>query len=68
MRVSKKGCLVSVLVVIGGCVVVIGARVDNEHSQRVRKFWQEYFEVTGANLEDHNYMHRPVKLPEHPCP
>lgn len=52
----------------GLCVVVIGARVDNEHSQRVRKFWQEYFEVTGANLQDQNYMHRPVKLPEHPCP
>ncbi len=52
----------------GLCVVVIGARVDNEHSQRVRKFWQEYFEVTGASLQDHNYMHRPVKLPEHPCP
>ncbi len=52
----------------GLCVVVIGARVDNEHSQRVRKFWQEYFEVTGASLRDPNYMHRPVKLPEHPCP
>ena len=52
----------------GLCVVVIGARVDNEHSQRVRKFWQEYFDVTGASLSDQNYMHRPVKLPEHPCP
>ncbi len=52
----------------GLCVVVVGARVDNEHSQRVRKFWEEYFEITGADLRQENYMHRPVKLPEHPCP
>lgn len=62
---ASKGMLP---VLKGLCVVVIGARVDNEHSQRVRKFWQEYFEVTGASLRDQNYMHRPVKLPEHPCP
>ena len=52
----------------GLCVVVIGARVDTEASQRVKSFWDEYFEATGATLLDENYMLRPVKLPTDPCP
>ena len=51
----------------GLCVVVIGARVDTEASQRVKAFWDEYFEATGAKLLDRNYTLRPVTLPEHPC-
>lgn len=53
---------------LGGlCVVVIGARVDTEASQRVKGFWEEYFEATGGTLLDRNYTLRPVTLPEHPC-
>lgn len=51
----------------GLCVVVVGARVDTNASQRVKRFWEEYFKATGAQLEDVNYMLRPVMLPEHPC-
>jgi hypothetical protein len=51
----------------GLCVVVIGARVDTEASQRVKSFWDEYFEATGATLLARNYTLRPVTLPEHPC-
>jgi len=51
----------------GLCVVVVGARVDTEASQRVKDFWDEYFEATGAELLDRNYTLRPVTLPEHPC-
>lgn len=51
----------------GLCVVVVGARVDTNASQRVKRFWEEYFEATGAILEDANYMLRPVTLPEYPC-
>ena len=51
----------------GLCVVVVGARVDTNASQRVKQFWDEYFEATGARLEDANYMLRPVTLPEYPC-
>lgn len=51
----------------GLCVVVIGARVDTDASQRVKNFWDEYFEATGATLVDRNYTLRPVSLPEHPC-
>jgi hypothetical protein len=51
----------------GLCVVVVGARVDTEASQRVKKFWEEYFDATGAELLDRNYTLRPVTLPEHPC-
>ena len=51
----------------GLCVVVVGARVDTNASQRVKRFWDEYFEATGARLESVNYMLRPVTLPEHPC-
>lgn len=51
----------------GLCVYVIGARVDTQQSQRVKNFWQEYFEATGAVFEARNYTLRPVELPEHPC-
>jgi len=51
----------------GLCVVVVGARVDTEPSQRVKAFWKEYFQATGATLRDQNYMLRPVRLPMNPC-
>ena len=51
----------------GLCVVVIGARVDTDAAQRVKEFWKEYFEATGAKLYDSNYMLRPVTVPERPC-
>lgn len=51
----------------GLCVVVVGARVDTDAAQRVKRFWSEYFEVTGARLLDENYMLRPVRLPLDPC-
>lgn len=51
----------------GLCIVVVGARVDNAASQRVRRFWDEYFEATGAVLMDRNYIHRPVSLPAPAC-
>lgn len=52
----------------GLCVVVVGARVDTEAAQRVKGFWKEYFEATGAVLLEENYTLRPVRLPTHPCP
>lgn len=51
----------------GLCVVVIGARVDTDAGQRVKAFWDEYFEATGATLLDQNYTLRPVSLPTRPC-
>lgn len=51
----------------GLCVVVIGARVDTEAAQRVKAFWTEYFEATGAELADRNYVLRPVEIPREPC-
>ena len=51
----------------GLCVVVVGARVDTEPSQRVKAFWHEYFQATGATLVDQNYVLRPVRLPRDPC-
>ena len=51
----------------GLCVYVVGARVDTNMSQRVKDFWQEYFDATGAVFEARNYTLRPVELPEHPC-
>lgn len=51
----------------GLCVVVVGARVDTDAGQRVKRFWSEYFEVTGATLLDRNYTLRPVRLSERPC-
>lgn len=52
----------------GTCVVVVGARIDTEDSQRVKEFWMDYFEATGATLREENYMHRPVSLSADPCP
>jgi len=52
----------------GLCVVVVGARIDTESAQRVKKFWIDYFEATGATLSGENYMHRPVNVPSGPCP
>jgi hypothetical protein len=51
----------------GLCVYVVGARVDTDASQRVKDFWKQYFEATGAVFETRNYTLRPVELPEHPC-
>ena len=51
----------------GLCVVAVGARVDTEAAQSVKSFWMEYFETTGAKLEDRNYVLRPVRLPTSPC-
>ena len=52
----------------GVCVVVVGARVDTEAAQQVKRFWIEYFAATGATLREENYTHRPVDLPRDPCP
>lgn len=52
----------------GACVVVIGGRIDTDAGQRVKTFWSEYFQATGATLYDHNYSLRPVNLPLDPCP
>ncbi len=52
---------------VGLCVVVVGARTDHWAAQRVRAFWEEYFEVTGAALRSSNYDYRPVRLPLDPC-
>lgn len=51
----------------GLCVMVVGARVDTEIAQRVKAFWDEYFQTTGATLLDRNYTLRPVRLPTDPC-
>lgn len=51
----------------GLCVVVVGARVDTEAGQAVKRFWEEYLAATGARLEDRNYGLRPVTLPDRPC-
>jgi len=51
----------------GVCVVVVGARTDTPASQRVRSFWEEYFEVTGATLLPRNYQYRAVRIPERAC-
>ncbi|MEX1256111.1 MAG: hypothetical protein WEG36_00680 [Gemmatimonadota bacterium] len=52
----------------GLCVVVVGAVDDNDRSQVVRRFWEEYFEATGAELREPNYGYRPVQIPVQPCP
>lgn len=52
----------------GVCVMVVGARSDTNASQRVKAFWDEYFEATGATLHDRNWTYRPVRLPVDPCP
>lgn len=51
----------------GACIMVIGARTDTRLGQRVKDFWDRYFEATGAELQDRNYTYRPVRLPDHPC-
>lgn len=51
----------------GACIIVVGARMDTPASQRVRAFWQEYFEATGASFRGRNYQHRAVRIPEDPC-
>lgn len=51
----------------GACVVVIGARTDTNAGQRVKEFWEAYFEAAGAKLLDSNYTLRPVRLPVDPC-
>lgn len=51
----------------GLCVMVVGARVDTDAAQRVKSFWTEYFEATGATLDSRNYVLRPVRLPSAPC-
>jgi hypothetical protein len=51
----------------GACIVVAGARTDTAEGQRVKKFWQEYFQAAGATLLDKNYGYRPVVIPEDPC-
>ena len=43
----------------GTCVVVIGADPTNAYGQRVRQFWNGYFEATGAELDPANYRLRP---------
>ena len=53
---------------LGGlCVMVVGARVDTETAQRIKAFWDEYFQTTGATLLNRNYALRPVRLPTDPC-
>lgn len=42
----------------GTCVVVIGADPTTAHGQRVRQFWNRYFEATGADLSAANYRLR----------
>ncbi len=51
----------------GLCVVVVGARVDTNAGQRIKRFWTEYFDVTGATLLERSYTLRPVVLPDRPC-
>lgn len=52
----------------GLCVVVVGARDDLRSTRAVRDWWLEYFEATGAALREGNWRHRPVDLPQDPCP
>jgi hypothetical protein len=51
----------------GACIVVAGARTDTAEGQRVKKFWQDYFQAAGATLLDRNYSYRPVRIPQDPC-
>lgn len=51
----------------GACFVIVGARTDTQAGQRVKDFWDEYFNATGAILIDRNYQYRPVEIPERPC-
>jgi hypothetical protein len=49
------------------CVVVAGARTDTAEGQRVKAFWRDYFDATGAKLLDANYSYRPVRIPDRSC-
>lgn len=52
----------------GVCVYIVGGRVDTRHGQRVKNFWKQYFDATGATLLDRNYSLRPVEIPTtDPC-
>lgn len=42
----------------GTCVVVIGSDHTTAEGQRVRRFWGEYYEATGATLDTGNYRLR----------
>lgn len=52
----------------GVCVLVAGARVDTPEAQRVKSFWTDYFQATGATLLDRNYGYRPPRLVPESCP
>lgn len=52
----------------GLCVVVIGAGSDTERGRAVREFWEAYFRAAGATLRAENYLLRPPRLPDDPCP
>jgi len=52
----------------GACVLVAGARVDTPEAQRVKAFWMDYFQATGATLLDRNYGYRPPRLVPESCP
>jgi len=52
----------------GVCVLVAGARVDTPEAQRVKAFWMDYFQATGATLLDRNYGYRPPRLVPESCP
>lgn len=52
----------------GLCVVVIGAGSDTERGRAVRDFWEAYFRSAGATLRAENYLLRPPRLPDDPCP
>jgi len=52
----------------GVCVLVSGARVDTPEAQRVKAFWMDYFQATGADLLDRNYGYRPPRLVPESCP
>lgn len=52
----------------GVCVLIAGARVDTPEAQRVKAFWIDYFEATGATLLDRNYGYRPPRLVPESCP
>lgn len=64
-RASSEGRLPDLS---GVCVLVAGARVDTQEAQRVKAFWMEYFQATGATLLDRNYGYRPPRLVPESCP
>ncbi len=42
----------------GTCVVVVGADHTTPEGQRVRRFWEDYFDATGARLDAGDYRLR----------